>query len=135
MSSGVLQWKKCTTLSKQIREGRPVAKEFVWAKDKEGSIHIKSRKSSKTFSSEDYNAMISYVFANPSGVPLGSRRDRDIPSDSIGALMERRRKTSSIRGWCSHLAAIAVQQNDLSYDDKGRGPGRGVWLYPKDMDS
>jgi len=87
-----------------------------------------------TFSRDDYKAMVEHVARNPTGVPLGSRDPGDVPSDGLGALMERRKKASSIRRWCSHLAAIAVQQDHLSYEDKGRGPGKGIWLYPKNAD-
>jgi hypothetical protein len=131
MTRQELQWKKATTLSGQIRQGRPVAKEFSWATDVQGNIYIRCRRATQTFTKEDYQALISYVSTNPDGVPLGARHDRSVPSDSIGALMQRRRRTSSIRGWCSHLAAIAVVRNDLDYYDKGRGPGRGIWLYPR----
>ena len=131
MTEQRLGWKKCTTLSEQIRDGRPVAREFLWATDINGNIHVKSKQTAQTFGRDDYQAMISHVSTNPDGVPLGSRRDGDVPRNSIGALMERRRGKSNIRGWCSHLAAIAVQQNDLDFCDKGRGPGRGIWLYPK----
>ena len=74
--------------------------------------------------------MISHVSASRGGVPLGARHDHDVPKNSIGALMEQRRGTPSIRGWCSHLAAIAVKQNHLDFADMGRGPGRGIYLYP-----
>lgn len=124
-------WNICETLSKQIRQGRPVAKEFKWNIDVEGQLTIKSNRTKQTFSREDYIAIISHVSANPNGAPLGSRRNGDVPKNSIGALMELRRGTSSIRGWCSHLAAIAVARNDIEFYDKGRGPGNGIWLYPK----
>ena len=133
-SSGEPRWRNCNTLSKQIRRGQPVARQFEWTMDSEGRIRIRSRKSAMTFSKGDYKAMIEHVARNPTGVPLGSREDGDVPSDSLGALMERRKNTSSIRRWCSHLAAIAVQQDHLSYEDKGRGPGKGIWLYPKGVD-
>jgi hypothetical protein len=134
MSNIELRWESCSTLSKQFREGHPVAKRFEWAVDSDGRIHIRSSKSPEIFSEEDYRAMITHVAGNPTGVPLGARRDGNVPSNSLGALMEQRRNTSSIRGWCSHLAAIAVQQGHLLYEDKGRGPGRGIWLYPKGTD-
>jgi hypothetical protein len=133
MTDRRLQWNKCTTLSKQIVDGHPAAKEFLWATDLDGNIHIKSKKTSQVFSREDYQAMISHV-SSRHGVPLGARHDDTVPENSIGALMERRRGTASIRGWCSHLAAIAVKQGHLDFDDRGRGPGRGIYLYPKRID-
>ena len=131
MTDPRLQWNKSTTLSKQIVRGQPAAKEFLWATDLDGNIHIKSKRKPQVFSREDYQAMISHVSANRGGVPLGACHDDKVPENSIGALMERRRGTQSIRGWCSHLAAIAVEQNHLDFTDMGRGPGRGIYLYPK----
>ena len=110
MSDPRLRWNKCTTLSKQIVRGQPTAKEFLWATDLDGNIHIKSKRTSQVFSRKDYQAMISHISTNSGGVPLGARHDDKVPENSIGALMERRRGTQSIRGWCSHLAAIAVEQ-------------------------
>jgi hypothetical protein len=133
MNGKETNWNICKTLSKQIRQGRSVAKEFRWNIDLEGQLTIKSSQTKQTFSKEDYKAMISHVSANPNGVPLGSRRDGDVPKNSIGALMERRTGTSGIRGWCSHLAAIAVARGDIEFYDKGRGPGNGIWLYPKNI--
>lgn len=131
MTDSRLQWKKCTTLSKQIVRGHPAAKNFLWATDLDGNIHIKSKSRPQVFSREDYQAMIAHVSASREGVPLGARHDDRVPENSIGALMELRKGTQSIRGWCSHLAAIAVQQNHLDFIDKGRGPSRGIYLYPK----
>jgi hypothetical protein len=124
MSSGLPQWKRCNTLSEQN------PREFQWRMDTQGNIYIKSRISTQEFTIEDYGAAIAHVINNPDGVPLGARHDGDVPNNSLGAFMEHRRGTSSIRGWCSHLAAIAVQKEDLLYEDHGRGPGRGIWLYP-----
>jgi len=134
MGKEKLKWIESETLSKQIREGKAVSQKFVWASDNIGRIHIRSSKTSKIFSKEDYNAMIEHISSYKTGVPLGSRRDGLVSTDSLGALMEKRRKTSSIRGWCSHFAAIAVQKNDIKFLDKGRGPGKGIWLYPKETD-
>lgn len=125
-----LNWKECTTLSKQTRQGCPVARSFGWAEDTRGTIYIRASRKPQTFGRQDYEAMIAHVNAHPQGVSLGARRDGTVPSDSLGALMEQRRNTSSIRCWCSHLAAIAVQRGDITFEDRGRGPGRGVWLYP-----
>jgi hypothetical protein len=125
-----MNWKKLNTLSHQIREGQPVSSSFSWCKDEEENIHIKSNKTKIIFSPYDYSAMLSHVNKHY-GVPLGSRRDGTVPGDSLGALMEKRYKSSSIRGWCSHLAAIAVHEGDINYEDKGRGAGKGIWLFPK----
>lgn len=120
---GMPEWKRCSTLSEQN------PREFQWYMDDLGSIHIKSGQSEQTFTSQEYKAAIGHVFKNPDGTPLGARRDGDVPSQSLGAFMQQLRGTSSIRGWCSHLAAVAVQKEDLRYEDHGRGPGRGIWLY------
>lgn len=81
MTDQGLQWNKCTTLSKQIVDGQPAAKEFFWATDLNGNIHIKSKRTSQIFSGEDYQAMISHVSASRGGVPTGrasrSRRSRE----------------------------------------------------------
>jgi len=133
MTDPTLKWNRCSTLSKQIVHEQPAAKEFLWAADLDGNIHIKSRRTSQVFSREDYQAMISHVSATRGGVPLGARHDDKVPENSVGALMERRRGTQSIRGWCSHIAAIAVEQNQLDFIDMGRGPGRGIYLYAKKL--
>jgi len=127
--NGMSRWKKCNTLSEQK------SREFRWCTDDSGIIHIKSGKSTQIFTAEEYKASIAHVINNPDGIPLGARRDGAVPPNSLGAFMERRRGISSIRGWCSHLAAIAVQKGDLLYEDHGRGPGRGIWLYPPDNPS
>ncbi|MBC8181411.1 hypothetical protein H8E88_09825 [candidate division KSB1 bacterium] len=134
MDITISSWIESETLSKQIREGKPVSQKFFWTLDNMERIHIRSSKTSKIFSREDYEAMISHVYSYKTGVPLGSRRDGTVPTDSLGALMEKRHNTLSIRGWCSHLAAIAVQKGDVTFLDKGRGPGKGIWLYPKEAD-
>jgi hypothetical protein len=126
-----LEWVKCTTLSKQIIDGQPAAKDFIWCIDSGGSIHIQSHQTTQSFSKEDYHAVIAHVSSHRDGVPLGARHDGPVPMNSVGALMEKRRDTPSIRGWCSHLAAIAVQQGHIGSADLGRGPGRGIHLYPK----
>jgi hypothetical protein len=123
---GILEWKTCNTLS----EHNPM--EFKWHTDYLGNILIKSENSTQRFTAEEYEAAIAHVFNNPGGAPLGARRDGGVPHNSLGAFMENRRRTSSIRGWCSHLAAIAVQKGDLIYMDHGRGSGRGIWLYSPD---
>lgn len=128
-----LQWNKCSTLSEQTVHGQTIATEFLWATDVDGNIWIKSKRTSQKFSKDDYQAMISYVLSSYDGVPLGSRRDKDVPENSVGALMERRMGNTSIRGWCSHLAAIAVKQNHFGFTDKGRGPGRGIHLHSKKL--
>ena len=125
-----LDWRECTTLSKQTRLGRPIARSFEWAEDTRGAIHIRARGKPQVFDRQDYETMIARVNAHLEGIPLGARRDGTVPGDSLGALMEQRKNTSSIRGWCSHLAAIAAQRGDIIFEDKGRGPGRGIWLYP-----
>jgi len=132
MSNQYQDWNECYTLSKQIKEGRPVSQKFCWRIIRDGSIVIKAKKSTQTFSSEDYQAMIEHVISYKSGIPLGSRRDKTVPTDSLGALMEKRWQTMTIRGWCSHLAAIAFNRGHIKYIDKGRGRGRGIWLYPAD---
>ena len=131
MTDRKLQWDKCRTLSKQTANGLPTATGFDWATDVDGNIWIKSKRTSQKFSKDDYQAMISHILGNRGGVPLGSCRDHGVPEDSVGALMEQRRGTASIRGWCSHLAAIAVKQNHLGFTDTGRGPGRGIYLHAK----
>jgi hypothetical protein len=131
MTGRELQWDRCTTLSKQTVNGRPAATEFLWATDIHGNVCIKAKRSLQKFSKEDYEAMISHVLNSRGAVPLGSRRDQGVPENSIGALMQQRRGTQSIRGWCSHLAAIAVSQNRLGFTDTGRGPGRGIFLHAK----
>lgn len=130
MTDQKLQWNKCTTLSTQNINGLPTAKVFLWAADMTW-IYIKSNRTIQKFSHEDYQAMISHVTANRNGVPLGARRDHTVPENSLGALMEKRSSSQSIRGWCSHLAAIAVRQDHLNFSDMGRGRGRGIFLYPK----
>ncbi len=124
-----MNWKNLNTLSNQVKEGRPVLTSFSWSKDDEDNIHIKSNKTKMKFSSSDYSAMLNHINLHR-GIPLGSRRDGSVPKDSLGALMEKR-KSPSIRGWCSHLASIAVHEGEISYEAKGRGPGKGIWLFPK----
>ena len=131
MSDQQLAWVPCTTLSKQVKDGQSVAGEFMWRTGVKGIIHIQCKLTAQSFSPEDYEAMISHVLSHPNGVPLGARRDGTVPMDSVGALMERRRGTQSIRGWCSHLAAIAVNRGRVDFADLGRGSGRGIHLYPK----
>ncbi len=123
---GIPEWKRCNTLS----EHNP--RKFQWQTDNSGNTLVMSENSTQKFTAEEYEAAITYVIHNPDGIPLGARQDGDVPSISLGAFMERRRGTSSIRRWCSHLAAIAVQKGDLFYEDHGRGPGRGIWLYSPD---
>ncbi len=130
-----LHWKKCTTLSNQTVNGRPTATEFDWAIDASGSIWIKAKKTLQEFTKEDYETMISHVLNSRGPVPLGARRDGAVPENSVGALMQERRGTESIRGWCSHLAAVAVCQKRLGYTDAGRGPGRGIFLHAKKFDT
>lgn len=126
-----LDWYKCNTLSKQTAKGQPTATDFLWATDNDGNIWIKSNETKQMFTRDDYQAMISHVSESPDAVPLGSRRDGLVPENSIGALMQQRKGSSSIRGWCSHLAAIAVQNGQLEFIDTGRGPGKGIYLYIK----
>ena len=126
-----MNWKKLNTLSHQIKEGEPVSKPFLWFKDEMGNIHIKSNKTKKTFSPSDYSAMLGHIENHKNGVPLGSRMDGTVPRNSLGALMEKRFKSASIRRWCSHLASIAVHEDGAIYEDKGRGPGKGIWIFPK----
>jgi hypothetical protein len=132
MRSNYTDWCESNTLSKQIKQGKSVSQKFIWRIDDDGSIVIKAKGSTKAFSSQDYLAMIEHVNSYKSGIPLGSRRDKTVPTDSLGALMQKRRGTSSIRGWCSHLAAVAYDRGHIKYIDKGRGPGRGIWLFPTD---
>ena len=132
MDSKHKDWHQSCTLSKQIKGGKPVSKKFFWKKEDDGSIVIKAKTSTKVFSNNDYQAMIDHVTSYKSGIPLGSRRNRTVPTDSLGALMQKRWGTSSIRGWCSHLAAVAFDRGHIKYIDKGQGPGRGIWLFPMD---
>jgi hypothetical protein len=85
------------------------------------------------FSKADYLAMLRHVGKHPKGVQLGASRTGDVPDLSLGRFMERRKGTDAIRGWCSHLAAIAVQEGLIAYKDLGRGPGRGIWLFTKGL--
>lgn len=65
------------------------------------------------------------------GTPLGSRPDGNVPNDSIGALLTRIRGGDvAIRPLCAHLAAVAYCNGALTFEDRGRGHGRGLWLYP-----
>ncbi|GFO58178.1 hypothetical protein GMST_05030 [Geomonas silvestris] len=131
MPDQLLEWIPCTTLSKLVKDGQPVAQDFKWCAGSEGTIHIKCKLTTQSFSREDYQAVISHVSSHRDGVPLGARHNGSVPMHSVGALMEIRRGTQSIRGWCSHLAAIAVQRNEIGFADLGRGTGRGIRLYPK----
>lgn len=126
-----LQWRTGRTLSKQVRQGQPISKPFEWALDDDGAVHVRSSHTRRpqVFRRDDYRAMLAHIAAHPEGIPLGARRDGSVPRDSLGALMEQR-KGEGIRGWCSHLAAIAVQRGHIAFEDRGPGPGRGIWLYP-----
>lgn len=84
-----LEWVPCTTLSKQVKDGQSVAREFKWRTDLTGIIHIMCKLTTQTFGQQDYDAMISHVSSHRDGVPLGARRDGSVPMNSVGALTEK----------------------------------------------
>jgi len=123
------RWSKAKTLSGEL------CKRFEWSRDGMGHLRIRSSQGlvSPLFSKADYLAMLRHVGKHPKGVQLGSSRTGVVPAASLGNLMARRKGTDAVRGWCSHLAAIAVQEGLIAHKDLGRGPGRGIWLFPKGL--
>jgi hypothetical protein len=71
--------------------------------------------------------MIDLIVANQGGTPLGASGTGDVPQNSLGALLQRRGKQ---RPLATYLAAIACCEELIGYENLGRGPNRGVLLYP-----
>lgn len=109
-------WNECETLSK----GTP----FYWCRDEDGIIHVRSK---GWLSAQDYEEMLNLVVENDQGTPLGARGDGNVPQNSLGAMLEARGKQ---RPLASYLAAIAVSEDLVEYENLGQGPGRGIWLFP-----
>ena len=120
-------WNECATLAR----GNP----FYWRWSEDDALLTRRGPDLPVvghFQRAEYEAMIRRVNENgAAGTPLGSRPDGNVPDDSIGALLTRiRGGDSAIRPLCAHLAAVAYSSGLLTYEDRGRGAGRGLWLYP-----
>jgi len=116
-------WSICKTLSKQ--------KDFLWQYDNNGGVEIKSGNIQAGFNSNDINIVIDHIYRNTQGVQLGSCITGIVPENSIGGILQNRSISGFTRAWCSYLVAILVSEGIINYEDLGRGPSRGIWLYPE----
>ena len=80
-----------------------------------------------TFSTALYTASLEVILRQPNGTPLGARGGGVVPEDSLGAALE---LPENNRPLLSYLAAIAVAEGLFQYEYLGKGPGRGIRLYP-----
>ncbi len=116
------EWQECKTLAR----GGP----FYWCRDDQGKIFVKRSLKEPNlfwFSDYDYSKMLGLVLENTDGTPLGASGTGEVPANSLGALLE---KLGKQRPNASYMAAIAVDEMLVDYEDLGPGPGRGIWLYP-----
>jgi len=110
----------CQTLSSE-------QKEFSWEETSDG-FRIVCPDSEFSISRADYRAMLNHINARQ-GIQLGASMTGQLPNRSLGRFMEDL-TNKRIRRWCCHLVAIAVQRKEISFEDRGRGPGGGIWLFP-----
>ena len=80
-----------------------------------------------TFSTALYAASHEVILRQPNGTPLGAQGGGAVPEDSLGAALP---IPENSRPLLSYLAAIAVAEGLFQYEDLGKGPGRGIRLYP-----
>ena len=124
-------WNECRTLSRDNL--------FYWRGSDDDVLLIKrvlEEGIDGRFSREEYESMINLVVESwPNGTPLGARGDGNVANNSVGALLTRMRDgENGVRPLCAHLVAVAESNGLLTYEDRGRGPGRGLWLFPVDSE-
>ena len=115
------KWQECNTLAMQGN--------FTWRLNN-GCIEIHSDGGNPAYAEEELKAIVDYIYSKNDGVQLGAAATGNVPENSIGAFMTKRNVPGFQKPHCSYLAAILVSEGLIDFEYLGKGPGRGIWLYP-----